>query len=298
VDDKGWRNVSVILGVVCALLIGAAGALILVIGPGGSSQPTVSATPSSSATPEDTSSLEPSESASPEASPSGTAGPTPTPQPTQSAPTAAITFNDMQLDADSDPGKYVRTFSFMSDGWGDVKMSVTKASGGTTKICAKVDASAFSCKTGSLPGFPKAKADTAHSVWTVTLIGVGAATPTVDVAFSWPTNNAQINLLHGRFQGMSPGVPLALNGFTTTFVPRSDGNVKVDASWTVIVTDVRLDLADVTNVPFVVDEKTYSGVQFMSYTHSVDSGKTYKVLLRNTSADNYKPDLTVQISFS
>lgn len=316
-NDTTWRNVSIALAVICILLLGVAGVLyfgshdnnpaatptgtVFAGGTTASSSASIGGTPTSSSSSSSSSS---GKSGTPAASASATPKPTPTPKPTQSAPTASITFNDMMLDAQSDPLATSRTFSFVSDGPGPVSMQVTKSSLSTAsiKICVKIDGGAQTCSSaGSKPGFPNALADRPHSLWVVTLIGIGGAAPTVDVAFSWPAASPSITLAHGRFQGSSsPGVPEAQNGFNATFTPRGNGNVSVGAAWTVIVTDVDLALAEVTGTPAVnVDEAQRHGVKAVDplYTHSVSSGKKYKVMLRDLAADAQRPDLNATISF-
>ena len=59
-------------------------------------------------------------------------------------------------------------------------------------------------------------------------------------------------------------------------------------------------LANVSSSPSVnLNEKQYKGVGKISpaYTHAVDQSKTYRFSLRNLDADNYRPDLTADISF-
>lgn len=300
-DNDRWRNVSIVLGLTCVVLIIAAGLLIF-SGKGGPAS-----TPTSLPSVTSGSSLE-SPTAGLSSSPSGpiasaTQAATPTPVPTSSAPTATITFNDMMLDASGSSGATARTFTFTSDGYGPVGIQVTRSSpaGKTIKICAKVDGSALSCKTGLNPGFPKASADTPHSVWTVTLIGNGADTPTVDMRLSWPTATPKIQFSHGRLQGSkTPGVPDALNGFSATFQARAGGGLTIQAAWTEVTPDISVTLADVT-APTVInaDEQSYSGVGFLApaYTHNLEAGRTYKFMLRDTSTDAQRPDLTAQIEF-
>jgi hypothetical protein len=209
----------------------------------------------------------------------------------------------MAIDAASDPLATSRTFSFVSDGAGPVSAQVTKSSLATPsiKMCIKIDAGAQTCSTGAKPGFPNALADRPHSLWVVTLIGVGDATPTVDVAFSWPAASPSITLAHGRLQGSSsPGIPEALNGFNATFNARIAGTVSVKVAWTVIVTDVDIALADVTGASALsVDETQRQGVKAVdpAYTHAVDAGKKYKVMFRDLSADSQRPDLNATITF-
>ena len=308
-NDRTWRNLSIALGLVCVLLIGVAGALLLSSGKGSPSSTATGTYIASGATETPGASVAgtptPGASDTSTPGPSATPKPTPSPRPTQSEPTASISFTDMMLDAQSDPLATARTFSFMSDGPGPVSAVVTKSSSSkaSIKMCLRIDAGAQTCALpGVEPGFPAAYADTQHSLWVVTLIGAGAATPTVDVAFSWPTGSPSITFAHGRFQGSSsPGISEAQNGFNATFKPRGSGAVSVSVAWTVIVTDVDLGLANVTGTPAInVDEVQYQGVKAVDppYTHSVDAGKRYKVMFRNLDADAMRPDLNATISFS
>ena len=86
-DDRIWKNVSILLGVVCALLIGVAGALMIVGHKGGAA----AATPTTAAS--QAVSSAPSGTAGPSGgSPAGvTAPPGPTPSPGPISP-ATITF--------------------------------------------------------------------------------------------------------------------------------------------------------------------------------------------------------------
>jgi hypothetical protein len=297
VDDRIWKNISIVLGVACALLIGVAGALMIVGSKAGSSvatpTPQVSGIAAASTAP----------AASLPTGPQSSETIAPTPTPGQPSP-ATITFNSIALDASTDSKATARTFTFTSDGAGPVTYAVTKTSaGGSTKMCAKVDTGAYGCKVGSLPNFLKGVADGPHDTWVVTLVGYGSSKPTVDVTFTWPTTSPKITLSHGRFQGSTTaGVAEALNGFTATFTPRTGGTINVQATWTVVTADASLTLLDATTTPSVtVDQRQYTGVTYINpaFTANVDPTKTYVVKLRNTSADNPspRPDLTAQISF-
>lgn len=304
-DDRIWKNISIVLGVACALLIGVAGALMIVGNKGGSSGATSAPQESGIAA----TSTGPANGSAPSGAlqsqgPNVTVGPTPTagkPSP------ATITFNSLALDATTDSKGTARTFTFTSDGAGPVTYSVTRISaGGTARMCAKVDTSGYACQVGGagkLPNFPKGLADGPHNIWTVTLIGYGSSAPTVDVTFTWPTAGPKIMLSHGRFQGStSTGVAEALNGFSATFKPRVGGTVNVQATWTVVTADASMTLLDATTPPSVtVDVRQYKGLTYINpaFTANVDPTKTYVVELRNASADNPspRPDLTAQVSF-
>jgi hypothetical protein len=297
VDDRVWKNISILLGVVCALLIGVAGAL-LIVGHRGSSEPMPTAPPDVAAA------SGPADTALPSGAVLQSSGPSivvSTATPGKPSP-ATITFNNVALDAANDTNGFARTFTFTSDGAGPVTYAVTKTSaGGTTKMCAKVDTSGFTCTVKALPSFLKGAADGPHNTWVVTLVGYGSSKPTVDVTFTWPASTAKIQLSHGRFQGSSTqGVSDALNGFSATFKPRIGGAMNVQATWTDITTDANMTLFDATTPPNVtVDQRSYKSATFINpaFTANVDPTKTYRVELRNTSADSQRPDLTAQVTF-
>jgi hypothetical protein len=252
------------------------------------------------------------------ATPTVTAGPAATPAPTPTvapsatptaptAPVAQVAFNDMELDALADPMAQSRTFTFTSDGPGPVSVAIVKNKNpsDSTKLCLAVDGGAPTCNSGKTPSLA-VPATTTHSTWVAQAISAGnVTTPIVDIALSWPTNNPAIKLEHGRLQGSSsPGVNEELNGFNFTFIPRAAGAVTVSAKWTTILTYIDVVLFDAMATPWVnLDELQYqgggNGVSSISppYTHPVVASKTYRLSLRDTQADNFRPDLTAEISF-
>jgi hypothetical protein len=297
-DDRVWKNISIALGVICALLIGVAGALMIVGHKSGAAVPSTSfptgisnVTLPPGVTPGPSTSTAQNQSATPV---------TPTSALGKSAP-ATMTFTGLGLDAANDTAGASRTFIFTSDGIGPVTFAVTRIStGGTAKLCINVDSGAFACKVGTpskLPNFLTSKADQAHDTWTMTLIGYGTSTPTVDVTFTWPSAGAKVTLTHGRFQG----TPEAFNGFTCTFKPRATGSVNVQSAWTLLSTDANMSLFDATASPATsIESKDYKGAAYLNpaYSAGVDPTKTYQVKMRRTSADSSeRPDLTAQISF-
>jgi hypothetical protein len=299
-DDRVWKNISILLGVVCALLLGVAGALMVVGHRGtaseGSPRPSIAEATEST----DTSIPTDMSGASPTAGPVITPGPSGTPGPI--AP-ATVTFSGIGLDAANDTNGTTRTFTFTSDGGGPVPIAVTKiSSGGTAKLCVSADAAAFSCMVGNpskLPAFPKAAADTAHSTWTIALIGYGPSTPTVDLTFTWPTGSPKVMFTHGRLQA----TPEGNNGFTFTFKPRAAGTLNVQSAWSPGTFDVNMSLFDVTTSPAVAIEGAghdYKSVTYISpaYTAEVGPTKSYQVKFRRTSSETSdRPDLTAQITF-
>ena len=304
-NDRTWKNISITLGVICALLIGVAGALLVVGGKSGS--PTTSSSPDSS--------LVSVASQAPDATPTGTVIPgqsqTASVVPVVSASAtpasgpgdpATITFTNLGLDASKDTNGFSRTFTFVSDGPGPVTFAVTKISkGGTAKMCIKVDAGDFACKVGTLVSFLQSKADPGHNTWTMALQGYSTSAPAVDVTMTWPSVNPKVTVNHGRLQGSSTsGVSEALNGLAFTFKPRKAGTVNVQAVWTTITADVSMTLWDVTSAPsLTIDTRTYPQAASVTPTYSfkVDQTKSYQGRLRDSSPDNGRPDLTAEITF-
>jgi hypothetical protein len=299
VDDRVWKNVSIVLGVVCAALIGIAGALMILGNPGGS---TPTDAPGSSQIADVTTPPPASSPSVVKSSGSPVVTPVASPTNVSGASPATIEFQGMQLDSEKASGASARTFTFTSDGAGPVTVAVSKTSAGaSTRLCLKVGTAKFACKVGTLPNFLTAKADGPHDLWTVTLIGYGTTKPTVNVTFTWPAVAPLMTLSHGRLQGSTTaGVAESLNGFSAVFKPRAAGVLNVQASWTVITADIDLTLLDSSTPPAVtVDDRLFKAVTYINpaYTYNVDPTKTYLIKLRNKSADSGKPDLTTQIAF-
>lgn len=299
-DDRIWRNVSIVLGVICALLIGVAGAL-MIAGPRGGASAAASESPTSIAASATPAAETPGPSSSGPST--GPQGGSPSPSgPAQSVAPATITFNGLTLDSEKNKTATARTFTFTSYGSDPLTIAVTKNSpGGSTRMCISVDGGTAKCSVGGLPSNTKAHGDAGtQNNWKVTLAGYGTSTPTVDVTFTWPTANPKITLTHGRLQGVGPKVPEGLNGFTATFKPRGAGSLNVQASWTGVTADVDLSLADVTTPPSVkLDDRQYKAATYVNppYAYNVDSTKTYLLKLRDLSPDSARPDLTALISF-
>ncbi len=298
-NDSSWRSLSAILGMACVALIIVAG-MLLMTSPGGATTPSGDA---SGSLPPIASGSNGSGSQSPTVSKTpAPKTPSVLPTPVAKAPIAQVTFNNLALDATSDLKATPRTFTFVTDGVGPVGIAILKYSTANIRVCARVDDSAWSCIKGGKVSFKGAYTDTAHSVWSVTLLGVASYTPTVDLSLSWPTNNPSVTLTHGRFQGSStPGISEALNGVTATFKARASGNVGLSASWTLIKPNVAVTLADVTSQPAVnANEKQYTGVSDLGapgFSYQVTGARFSKVSLRNLSADSQRPDLRAVITF-
>jgi hypothetical protein len=300
VNDSTWRNLSAILGMACVILIVAAVALLATSGETPKKTPSAPSAPVGDVSP---SADVPSDSATPSgsAAPVITAKPGPTATPQPKAPIVAVTFNNVMLDASTDTAGKPRTFSFITDGVGPVGIAMVKSGTAMSRICATVDDSKPDCRTGTKVSYKGATTDTAHSLWTITLIGYQTNTPTIDIAFSWPSNTGKINFTHGRLQGSSsPNVPEALNGFSATFKARTAAKVGLAASWTVITTDVGVTVNEVNGTSLnQVDSKQFtacSNLGASGYSYAVGAGKTYRIALRDLSADAQRPDLSAVLT--
>ncbi len=302
-NDTSWRTLSAILGVACVVLIVAAGALLMT---GGESTASPSGAPSIVASIDAPSDSGGQETSQP--SPDGSADVTPEPTPFASpsvptnAPISSITFNNMQLDAQTDPLGKARTFTFITDGAGKIGASFTTVSPSTAQsvICLSFDDSKPTCVRGTHYSFTKAATDTAHSIWVVTMMGYQGNAPIVNVSMSWPSNTPRVTLTHGRFQGSSsPNVPEALNGFSAVVTPKVAGNLGLAASWTAVTSDARVSTDEISGASSnLLDQKQYTGVQNLgspAYQYAVTPNRNYRISLRNLSADSGRPELTATI---
>jgi hypothetical protein len=282
-----------------ALVLGFTGAAWLLRGPATPAAPGGPGEASSAAVP--TASLVSTSSSgatgavqSPTAS---TAAPTATTTPSQTSPTATITFNDLKLDPSIDPAGAARTFTFVSDGPGVVSAHVVVTSlNDSSEMCLTQDALPAKCTSGPMPGFDEV-ASSAQTHWKVTVLSMNESSPTVDVAFSWPTEKPVITATNCRFQG-SPNLD-TLRSLVATFKPRVAGNVTLDAAWPPAIVHATLKLTDVTGPnPSPVDSMAYVAAGSVSpqYSHSVASDKTYQISLFNDSADAGRPNLTATIA--
>jgi hypothetical protein len=219
--------------------------------------------------------------------------------PTQTAPTATITFRNLVVDSAIDPNRTTRTFAFTSDGPGAISAQVVASSPmDATTLCLSMDDAPAACAAGGTPGFPSAVTGTDRSRWTVTLISANESSPTVDVAFSWPTNNPSIALTHGRFQG-TPNRD-SLRTLTADFIPRASGVTTLDAAWPPGMSDATATLTDISKVnETTVREIRYAhqGATLPVYSAPVGSGKTYRLVLLNDGVDGLRPDLSATITF-
>jgi len=293
--EERWRSVAIGLGVVLVALVVVIVATSLPTGsPSPTAQPSGGSPGLASGTPAASSSAgAPTEAPSVPASAS--AAPTATPSPTipPSAGLATVTFTDFKLDAASDSAGKARTFTFKTDGPGNVKATLsTKSPQGTSKFCLKVGGGSPVCRTlasGTLTGTTSAKGKT---TFTVTLIGSGIATPTVGLTLSFRAREPSVALTNGRFDGASD---VGYDGMRFRIKVRSGGSVATRASWGTTTFDYSYELVDPTN-PGGAQTFTGNGTS-MDRTDSVAPSRTWGVSLLNTSSASGRVPLTMTVSW-
>ena len=236
--------------------------------------------------------------------PSGVATPNPSPSPqpsasAQTSPAATITFNELVLDPTADAGAGPRKFTFVSNGPGVVSMQVVAATTqSSTKLCYSVDGSAERCSTGAAPAFSNLVAAAGSSNWTVTLASADEASPTVDLALSWPAEEAAVSLTNGRFQGSPNKDPL--RSLSATFQTRAAGQVALTAAWTPGSTASTVTLSkEATAAATIVDLATYPAAAALTppYGHAVAAGSSYRITLMNQGPNGARTSLSATIAF-
>ena len=222
-----------------ALGIGVIVTSFVVGGAGGSASPSPSAIAQASSLPSGAPTATDAESPSSSTTPSATPAPTdsaqpgastePTPKPTD-APgiPAAITFSDLKLDAAEDPDGSNRVITFSAQGEGTVSARLTSVSPqGETRVCLRSSKKDFGCKT-TADGAISAKTSARELVFTVTLRGDGIAAPVIDLALTFPAQRPAVTIDNARFDGTD--FPDS-NGIDVTVGPRTDGNLRLVATW-------------------------------------------------------------------
>ena len=231
--EERWRSVAIGLAAALVVLVAIAVATSL---PSGSTGPSPSASGAvglGSETPGGSSdaSVEPSAEVSEGPSASASTGPSASATLKPTAGWAYVTFTDFRLDARSAPDDQARTFTFKADGPGKVTAKLTTRSPqGTTRICLKVGSGSALCRnwtTGTLTGTTTSANQTTFQV---TLVGVGIATPSVDLALTFRAKDPSVALTNGRFDGTAADAT-GYNGISGKVKVRSGGTLSIKADW-------------------------------------------------------------------
>jgi len=209
-----------------------------------------------------------------------------------------VTIHELVLDPVTDANAVPRTITFTSDGPGHVSVELTSATTiANAKLCLAAGSAQPECRTGIAPEFPDELTTAEHATWTVTLASADESTPIVDLAISWPAASPSMTLSDGRFQG-TPNTD-ALRSFSATFVARTAGSARLEASWKPGAAAAGLTLAKGAYPGTVVDRASYAAGTSIApaWTHAVAGGATYTVTLMNTSADSVRTSLTATLAF-
>ncbi len=236
--DERWKTVAIVLAVAVAglaLIVVAtslpSGSASKTAAPSGSAGASAAAGADGSSGPSAQPSTEASATAAASASPSASTGPSTSPTVPPSAGLAQITFSDFRLDAKSDPAGLARTFTFKTDGPGKVTAKLTgKSPQGTTRFCIKVGTGKPFCRdwrSGTLTGTTSSKSQT---TFVVTVLGVGIATPTVDLNLAFRAKAPSVTLTNGRFDGSAAEFD-GYNGMSGKVKVRSGGEIATKAEW-------------------------------------------------------------------
>lgn len=220
--------------------------------------------------------------------------------PAQTAPTATITFNELVVLAATDTavesGK--PTLTFVSDGPGPVSVSVVaSAPSDSTKVCLSADGGTPDCVTGVTPA-ASAYSVSSRSTWTATLESASEASPTIDLAVSWPSRQPSITVAHSPFEG-EPNRD-SLRSLTATVAARTAGTLSLGATWTPDPLNASLTVWQVgTTGQTQVDEANYGAVKSISPAHAtnVKAGSSYRLTLMNLSPAGSAVDLSATLSF-
>jgi hypothetical protein len=227
-----------IIAVVFVVAVLGGGALALaVLGGGGATatpspvaqateEPTTTASPSGGE-PSESPSTAPSQSTTPSPTAAPTEAPTPTPTLPPAAP-ATVVFTQLKLDAKDDPARHTRRMEWRTAGSGPVKVSVkVRSPRGEVALCLSREASIVDC-IHTADGSIQSRANADFRDFAMSVIGVGAAAPVVDVTITFPARAPSVTIVRARFDGTD--FP-ETNGIQVLIQPRRPGDIKLDAEW-------------------------------------------------------------------
>ncbi len=303
--DERWKTVAIVLAVVVAGLGLLAIATSLPSGGSGSASPAASGQAGASSGGSGSSAASAGRSPSagagasvgasslPAASPSTKAGASPTVAP--GAPLAQVVLSDFRLDAKADPAGRTRTFTFKTDGPGDVTAKLTgKSPQGTTRFCLKVGSSKPLCRnwrSGTLTGTTSSKTQT---TFVVTLIGVDITTPTVDLGLTFRAKAPSVILTNGRFDGTAPASD-GYNGLAGRVKARTGGSLTTRADWGGKPFDYTYSLVDIAE-PSAAGVFPGNGTG-VDRTDPVTAGRWYGFSLVNAQVGVGTTPLTMTVAW-
>lgn len=304
--QRVWQAIAVMLALVLLVIGGVTAALFLSRTANKSPRPTASSTPRVTPTPSASSPITPTESgtspsatptgasaeASPSEAPSESASGSPSEEPTPLGELTTVTFGveRVGLDDPARPSALSRSVSFVTDGAGDVRASISVTVGGSVRLClyrgtpGEIRATPL-CFDGR-KGFVRAVAPGPGRVqWTVVLDALGnGTTPSTNLEVTHRTRQPMIQFTDFRFQGTGDQ---QRNGLRARITARADAPLSVSGSWSVndepATFDYRVRVRDVTAGEEIVDD-TGNG-ESASGGGALKSEHEYQVDLRNPSTD-------------
>ncbi len=294
--EERWRSVAIGLAAALVVLVAIAVATSL---PGGSSGPSPSGrgAPGLGSTSPGASdaSLEPSAEASEVPSASASTEPSASATLKPSAGWAYITFTDFRLDSRSAPDDQARTFTFKTDGPGKVIAKLTSRSPqGSTRFCLKAGSGPQLCRnwtTGTLTGTTTSANQTTFQV---SLVGVGIATPSVDLALTFRAKDPSVAVTNARFDGTNSDAT-GYNGLSGKVKIRSGGMLSIKADWAAKPFDYTYTLVDLTATS---PGATYSGNGVgLERTDPATPGHEYGFSLSNNESGFGRTPLTMTIAW-
>lgn len=287
-----WRTIAIVLALVLALLGGIAAAVVLTAGPGPSVLPSPTTAAGASNSPSAEASGLPS-SAPP--SPTGSApavSPTATPSPTPQANLTTIVFTSMKLNAQKGANLGLgRTFAFQTEGPGTVvaAMKSTIVSGRAI-LCLKPVGGTGVCRTSTAATLT-GRTSRAKTSWTVTAIGSGTDSPTLDIRLTFGTAHPSVTLTNGRFDGTT----FPYDGATFRLTARASGSIVVKANWGAHPFDYALLVEPASTPPHGVVPT--GNAPFATATFAATAGTVYNGTLVNLADGFGLTPLTMTVSW-
>lgn len=273
-SNRDWQHVSQVLAALLVVLLAAAAVVVITRPSPGSARPSptriAAATPSGSVTPSGsrtagtsaspgpsgspalspTDTLEPSpsptdmptDSPTPEITPSPSPTGTPTPSPTiaPTAPSVAIRFIRVGFDSASTIGAMPRTFTFHSEGPGEVAAHLLRTSQGNVHFCLGQKGGTATCRDSTRADLVASTDAPGRITWVVTGIGTDANSPVADVRLTFRTSQPGVTIRDFRFQGLQSanynGVEAEFDVGTGTVHANGDW-AGTQRPWRAVVTD-------------------------------------------------------------
>jgi hypothetical protein len=197
------------------------------------------------------------------------------------------------LDASDDPAGEDRIITFTSDGPGTVTAVLASDGAQTTVMCMKRGTKDLGCKDWARGTFTS-KTTQAHTNWRVTLRGSGIESPTVDLTVNFQAVAAKVKIMNARFNGTEDPDQ---NGIQVRFVPRTDGDAHLLATWGGHPFVYEIDTFDETTGTGGATYPNQGPATNVDQPTPVTANDTWRLVLQNTETGFGTTDLTATISW-